>query len=52
MKRIRILDHRVVAIARQVPHHDLVALADALAANLDIAHRGATHVRQRRLVSG
>src|SRR3546814_10331847 len=43
------VDDRFVAVARQVPHHDLVALLDLLAANLPVLQRSAAHVSQRRL---
>src|SRR5437868_14009484 len=36
-------DHVLVTIARDVPHHDLVALFDLPAAELDIFERGAAH---------
>src|SRR6185503_2321604 len=41
----------VVAIAGDVPHHDLVALGDLLAAKLGIAPRGAAHVQHRRMIA-
>ena len=43
------LDHLFVAVARDVPHHHLVALFDLLAAELEVLERGAAHMRQRRL---
>src|SRR5262249_19037065 len=43
------LDLVLVAIARDVPHHHLVALGDLAAAQFDIAARGAAHVKHRRL---
>ena len=42
-------DRLLVAIAGDVPHHHLVALADRLAADLAIGQRGAPHVHHRRL---
>src|SRR5581483_8622164 len=45
---IRSLDRFLVAIAGNVPHHDLVALLDLLAAQLEIFERGAAHMRERR----
>src|SRR5947209_4245166 len=46
---IRTLDHLLVAIAGDVPHHDLVAFFDLLAAEFNILERGPAHVRQWRL---
>ena len=46
---VRLLDHLIVAVARDVPHDDLVALPDCLALELDVLERRAAHVRQRRL---
>src|ERR1039458_8470253 len=43
------IDDLVVAVARDVPHHDLVALLEPFAAKLDVLERGAAHMRQRRL---
>src|SRR6185312_8197447 len=43
------IDHVFVAVARDVPHHDLVTLLDLPAAELDVFKRGAAHMRQRRL---
>ena len=43
------LDRLLVAVARDVPHHDAVALLDLLAADLGVDQRGAPHMRQRRL---
>src|SRR3954454_19647913 len=36
-------DHLLVAVARDVPHHDLVALLDLAAAEFEIRKRGAAH---------
>src|SRR6185437_14535522 len=44
------LDHLFVAIARDVPHDDAVALPDLVALELDIAERSAAHMGERRLV--
>src|ERR1700733_13940374 len=46
---VRTLDDLVVAVARDVPHHDLVALLEPVAAELEVLERGAAHMRQRRL---
>ena len=43
------INDAIVAVARDVPHHHLVALADGLAADFDIAKRRAAHVRYRCL---
>ena len=43
------LDRGLIAIAREVPHHHLVAFADELAADLGVLDRSATHVRKRCL---
>src|SRR5216683_3224559 len=48
-KVVRVLDTLFVAIARDVPHHDPVALADFLAAEFGIDQRRTPHMRQRRL---
>src|SRR5579871_2560526 len=45
----RLLDRLVVVVARDVPHHDLVAFLDLLAADLDVAQRGTAHVGERGL---
>src|SRR6185437_8344718 len=45
------LDHLFVAIARDVPHDDAVALPDLVALELDIAERRAAHMGERRLVA-
>ena len=37
----------LVAVGRAVEHHDRVALADALPADLDVGGRGPRHVRHR-----
>ena len=46
---VGLLDRIRIAVAGQVPHHHLVALADLLAGEFDVGQRGATHVRQWRL---
>src|SRR5690349_810894 len=46
---VRLLDHFLVTVARDVPHHDLVALPDLFAAELDVGQRGAAHMGERRL---
>jgi hypothetical protein len=46
---VGVLDGGLVAVARQVPHRDLVALGDLLAAQLGVLRGGAAHVGQRRL---
>ncbi len=46
---VRILDRLFVAVARDVPHHDAVALFDLLVADFGIDQRGAPHMRKRRL---
>src|SRR5262249_53748825 len=43
------LDRLFIAVARDVPHDDLVALLDGLAAQLEILKSGAPHMRKRRL---
>src|SRR4051794_38985721 len=43
------LDSGLVAVARDIPHHDLVALPDLLAAELDVGQRRAAHMGERRL---
>ena len=48
---VGIFDRLLVAVARDVPHGDLVALADELAAEFDVGERGAAHVGERRLVA-
>ena len=40
----RIVEHVLVAVGRRVEEHQLVALVDRLAAQLDVARRGAHHV--------
>src|SRR5689334_13697641 len=45
------LDLALVAIAGDVPHHDLVALGDPTAGEFGIAARGAAHMQYRRLVT-
>src|SRR5438128_325846 len=45
------LDLVLVAVARDVPHHHLVALGDPAAAQFGIAARGAAHMQHRRLVA-
>src|ERR1700730_15370481 len=46
---VRTLDDLFVAVARDVPHHDLVTFLDLLAAELDVLERGPAHMRQWRL---
>ncbi len=46
---VRFLDHFAVAVARDVPHDDLVALLDRLTAQRDVGKGGAPHMRERRL---
>jgi hypothetical protein len=48
-QRIRVLDRLLVAVPRDVPDHDLVALLDRLAANLGIIERSAPHMDHRCL---
>src|SRR6202000_1664200 len=43
------IDHLFVTIARDVPHHHLVAFFHLLAAELEVGQRGAAHMRQRGL---
>ena len=49
MNRRRSAIALLVAVARDVPHDDLVALLDGLAAELEVAERGAAHVGHRAL---
>src|SRR5215831_11345456 len=49
LEGVAILDHRFVAVARDVPHRDRVALLNGLAAELDVFHGQAAHMRERRL---
>src|SRR6202022_3873823 len=46
---VGVLDGLFVAIARDVPHHHAITLADGLATEFGIFKRGAPHMRQRRL---
>src|SRR5216683_2340535 len=46
---VRTLDDLVVAVARDVPHHDLVIFLDLPATELDVLERGPAHMRQWRL---
>src|SRR3546814_10024969 len=46
---VRPVDDRLVAVTRQVPHHNLVAFSDLLAADLPILQRRAAHMGQRCL---
>src|SRR3984893_12686366 len=48
---VGVFDRLLVAVARDVPHGDFVALADELAAKYDVFERGAAHVGDRRLVT-
>src|SRR5215467_1720716 len=43
------IDDLFVAVARDVPHHDLVTLLERPAAKLAVLERGPTHMRDRRL---
>jgi hypothetical protein len=42
-------NRRLVAVARQVPHRQLIALANLLATQLRVDERASPHVGQRRL---
>ena len=46
-----LVDRRLVAIARDVPHHDLVTPRDLLAGELTVACRSTAHMDDRRLVA-
>src|ERR1700674_4985242 len=46
---VRTLDDLLVAVARDVPHHDLVTFHDLPAAELEVLERGPAHMRQWRL---
>src|SRR6185437_5005761 len=46
---VRPVDRVLVAVARDVPHDDLLALFDPLAADLGVGERGAAHMRDRAL---
>src|SRR5205085_5882576 len=46
---VGLLDRLFIAIARDVPHHDALALLDLLVPDLGVDQRSAPHVRQRRL---
>ena len=48
----RLVEDLFVAVGRDVPHHDLVAGLDLLAAQLEVAHRGAAEVHHRASTSG
>src|ERR1700680_3099344 len=48
---VRVLDLFGIAVARNVPHRHLLALADALPVQLGVAQRGAAHVHDRRLIA-
>src|SRR5262249_21176462 len=48
---VRILDHFFIAVARNVPHDNLVTLADTLPPNYSVLNSGPAHVRKRRLVT-
>src|SRR5947208_11327121 len=43
------IDRLFVAVARDVPHHDLVTLLELFAAELYVLERGPAHMRQGRL---
>jgi hypothetical protein len=45
---VRRIEHRLVAVARNVPQHNLVALGDLLAAQLCIRHGRPPHVQDGR----
>ena len=49
MRYVGALPDILVAVAGDVPHHHLVALADGLAVHLDVLGCPASHVRERRL---
>src|SRR3546814_8088913 len=46
---VGILEHGLVAIGREIPQRQLVALADFLPLDLIILRRGAAHMRERSL---
>src|SRR5258708_14619438 len=46
---VRVGNGVLVAVARDVPHHDLFALLDLLTLELDIGRRGAAHMGERGL---
>ena len=48
-KPFRVIDRRLIPIARYVPHNDLVPLLDALALKIDIATGDSAHMGQWRL---
>src|SRR6476660_9265515 len=48
---IRAIDLGLIAVAGNVPHHDLVAFGDTTSGELDVVARGAAHVQHRRLVA-
>src|SRR5215475_4141691 len=48
---VRVLDDLLVAVAGNIPHDDLVTLADALASYYSVLHGSPAHVRERRLVA-
>src|SRR5258708_14540960 len=43
------INYLIVAVTRDIPHHDLVTLLEPLAAELDVLERGPAHIRQWRL---
>src|ERR1700687_1244368 len=45
------LDLFLVAVSGDIPHHDLVALGDLAAGELDVIARGSAHVQHRRLIA-
>ena len=48
-KIIGVLEHILVAVSRDIPHHYFFALLDLLAGNLGIDQCGPAHVGERRL---
>src|ERR1700751_3076437 len=46
---VRTFDRGLVAVARDVPHYDLVTLPDLPAAEFDLLERGTAHMRQGSL---
>ena len=48
VEAVRVGEHRLVAVGRRVQQQHPVALVDLLAAQLDVARRGAVHVLHRR----
>src|SRR6202044_601688 len=48
---VGLFDRLLVAIARDIPHGDLITLANELAAEFRVGKRSAAHVGERRLVA-